>query len=49
MIEPESLRRYFGPDDYGDQNENGVDLSLIRENLKLMPLQRLRKADAARR
>jgi hypothetical protein len=26
---------------YGDQDENGVDLSLLRENLKLTPTQRL--------
>ncbi len=39
----------FGPNDYGEQDENGVDLSLIRENLKLTPLERIRKADAARR
>ena len=34
---------------YGEQDENGVDLSLIRENLKLTPLERIRRADAARR
>ena len=28
---------------YGDQDENGVDLSLLRENLKLTPTQRLIK------
>ena len=33
--------------DYGEQDENGVDLSLIRENLKLTPTERLRKADRA--
>lgn len=49
MAEPETPRRYFGPDYYCEQDENGVDLSLIRDNLKLTPLQRLRKADAARR
>lgn len=32
---------------YGDQDENGVDLSLIRENLKLTPEERLRKGDRA--
>ena len=32
---------------YGEQDENGVDLSLIRESLKLTPLERLRKADRA--
>lgn len=34
---------------YGDQDENGIDLSLIRENLKLTPLERTRRGDAARR
>jgi hypothetical protein len=32
---------------YGEQDENGVDLSLIRESLKLTPTQRLRRADRA--
>ncbi len=31
---------------YGEQDENGVDLSLIRENLKLTPEERLRNGDA---
>jgi hypothetical protein len=39
----------FGPSWYGEQDGNGVDLSLIRENLRLTPLERIRKADAARR
>ena len=34
---------------YGEQDDNGIDLSLIRENLKLSPLERVRKADQARR
>jgi len=34
---------------YGEQDENGVDLSLIRENLKLTPTERLRRGDQARR
>ena len=34
---------------FGEQDENGIDLSLIRENLKLTPLERIRKADSARR
>ena len=37
------------PRNYGDQNEDGIDVSLIRENLKLTPLQRIRKGDVARR
>jgi len=32
---------------YGEQDENGVDLSLIRENLKLSPIERLRRGDRA--
>lgn len=43
------LGRFFGPNFYGDQDENGIDLSLIRENLKLTPLERIRKGDRARR
>jgi len=38
-----------GPHYYGEQDENGVDLSLIRENLKLTPLERIRRGDLARR
>ncbi len=34
---------------YGLQDGNGVDVSLIRENLKLTPLERLRKGDRATR
>jgi hypothetical protein len=34
---------------YGEQNENGVDLSLIRMNLRLTPVERLRRGDKARR
>ena len=32
---------------YGEQDENGTDLSLIRELLRLPPLERLRRGDAA--
>jgi hypothetical protein len=39
------LKNLADPRYYGDQDENGIDLSLIRENLKLTPLKRLRKAD----
>lgn len=28
---------------YGDQDENGVDISLLRANLKLTPTERLKK------
>jgi hypothetical protein len=43
------LKKLADPHYYGDQDENGIDLSLIRENLKLTPLQRLRKMDHASR
>lgn len=33
---------------YGEQNADGVDLSLIRENLRLSVDERLAKADRAR-
>jgi len=42
----------YAPSDrlwYGEQDENGVDLSLIRENLKLSPKERLLRGDRARR
>lgn len=35
------------PPRFPEQDENGVDLSLIRENLKLSVSERLRKADRA--
>lgn len=28
---------------YGEQDENGIDLSLLRENLKLTPTERIQK------
>jgi hypothetical protein len=34
---------------YGEQDENGVDLSLIRANLDLSPEERLLKGDHCRR
>ena len=34
---------------YGEQDENGVDLSLIRANLRLTPTQRVRQAERAAR
>lgn len=34
---------------YGEQDENGVDLSLIRMNLRLTPTERVRRGDKARR
>jgi hypothetical protein len=32
---------------YGEQDDNGVDVSLIRANLRLSPLERLRRGDRA--
>lgn len=32
---------------YGEQDENGTDLSLIRELLRLSPAERLRRGDDA--
>ncbi len=32
---------------YGEQDENGVDVSLLRENLKLTPTERLQKHQRA--
>jgi hypothetical protein len=34
---------------YGEQDENGTDLSLIRWLLRLSPVERVRMADRARR
>ena len=36
------------PDVWGDQDENGVDLARLRENLKLTPAERLKRLDAGR-
>jgi hypothetical protein len=32
---------------YGEQDENGIDISLLRENLKLTPTQRLERLAGA--
>jgi len=32
---------------YGDQDENGIDLSLLRRNLRLTPAQRLERLQQA--
>jgi hypothetical protein len=34
---------------HGQYDENGVDLSLLRENLKLAPAERARRAERARK
>jgi len=36
------------PNVWGDQDENGIDLARLRENLKLTPAERLRKMDVGR-
>ena len=41
------IRQHCGPHQYGEQDDNGVDLSLIRSNLRLSPLDRVRKGDEA--
>lgn len=33
---------------YGEQDVNGVDIAMLRENLKLTPTQRLQRLEAAR-
>ena len=43
------LEKFCGPGKYGEQDENGVDLSLIRQNLQATPEQRLIRGDEARR
>jgi hypothetical protein len=45
----EYLRKLQDPLWYGEQDTSGVDLSLIRENLKLTPHERLLRGDRARR
>jgi hypothetical protein len=34
---------------YGEQDENGIDVSLLRQNLRLTPTERLRKHQKALR
>ncbi len=41
----EKLPRSGSPIDYGEQDENGVDLSMIRRNLRLSPTERIRRAE----
>ena len=47
LSKEEYLRRMNDPHWYGEQDENGVDLSLIEENLRLTPTERLRRGDKA--
>lgn len=43
----EQRPRPFTP--FLEQDENGVDLTLLRENLRLTPEERVRRGDIARR
>lgn len=45
MTADEYLKKMQDPLWYGEQDENGVDLSLIRANLELTPEERLLKGD----
>ncbi len=49
MTLEEYLQKFCGPNCYGEQDENGVDLSLIRSNLERTPEERLLRGDAGRR
>ncbi len=48
MTAEEYLAKMKDPLWYGEQDENGVDLSLIRANLDLSPEERLLKGDRCR-
>lgn len=41
------IKQHCGPHCYGEQDAKGVDLSLIRANLRLTPEQRLQQGDQA--
>jgi hypothetical protein len=47
LSKEEYLARMKDPLWYGEQDENGVDLSLIEHNLRLTPTERLRRGDKA--
>lgn len=49
MTAEEYLKKMQDPHWYGEQDENGVDLSLIRSILQLTPTERIRRSDQARR
>ncbi|HEY7115045.1 MAG TPA: hypothetical protein VH475_00575 [Tepidisphaeraceae bacterium] len=49
MTSDEYLAKLRDPHWYGEQDENGVDLSLIRHILQLSPTERVRRADRERR
>ena len=47
-IEDEIVRfQKENPDYWGEQDENGVDIARLRENLRLSPAERLRRNDQA--
>ncbi len=50
LAEFEAIIRFQeeNPDYWGDQDENGVDLARLRENLKLTPAQRIDQHENAR-
>jgi hypothetical protein len=41
----QKLEEWLKAHPYGDQDENGIDLSLLRANLRLTPRQRLEKLE----
>ena len=45
----EYLKKMQSPNWYGEQDENGIDLGAIRENLRLSIEERLAKASRGRR
>ena len=45
----EYLKKMQSPNWYGEQDENGIDLGIIRENLRLSIEERLAKASCGRR
>src|ERR1043165_1929959 len=49
MTLEEWIKANCGPMQYGEQDENGVDLSLIRANLRLTPEERLLLGDRMKR
>ena len=43
-MSPEDLAKYYQSiSGYGEQDENGIDISLLRANLKLTPTERIEK------
>ena len=49
-IEDEIVRfQEENPDYWGEQDENGVDIARLRENLRLSPAERLQRLDEGRR